>query len=584
MGNAIMGDAQHKFFNFKNLFNVGEEVKMKKKFSLPALLAVAIAGFLTLLTLMMASPSFAASSAAKNGPSFGLGGQYIGRFFTYDQNPNQDFVNAPGYPTSNTFLGIGERLRLHASFSYGKADGMPLVSVMTEFDMTNAYSPTGLAAGGYGMNGGMPLGYTPAPAGFNHDFNTFGLRNAYLRLVTPYGMWMLGRMPVKFGLGIAVNTNADGLGDFLPLKQYNLGAFLGMLIGNETSAYASYPTLPAPQFPAGPTGVAPNPYYSHIQYGTIPTLELMTLKPVNHTAYSLWLTEAHLNQFGANPNTEGTQYPTANITFGGLSARYSNRGTKFAGEFDYFRGHIICSNVAISLGMCATQGLPVIPSGYNPATGASDEYDAINSYGLFVTGSKLLHTSPFPITVGGKFALGSPISAGHYDMSYYSMAQNTLFLFGLGDTIGSTTMGMSAPGDAYIYGAGNQLGPSLSNKVMALGYVAEHLSNANTLQENMLYSQWLKTSMTVPGDNYTTQMFAGHRIGTEFNVVLTHHITKGAVLVTWADYVFTGNGVDSYQAVTPAEALATGAAVGSVPSTATHKNFASLGALFIWNF
>ncbi|MCL6119743.1 MAG: hypothetical protein M1584_01740, partial [Deltaproteobacteria bacterium] len=258
---------------------------MKKRFSLPALaVAVAIAGF---LSLTMAPKSFAAAQAAKKGVSFSLSGQFIGRAF-WAQNQAEDFYNASGYPTRNTFQNFTQRLRLNANVSYGNAGGgMPLVSVPVQFDMTNDYNPTGLAPNGYGTNGWDTLGYTPAPLGFNHDFATFGLRQAYLRLVTPIGMWMFGRMPVKFGMGVAVNTNADGLGDFLPVKQADLGVFLGVLFGNETTAYADYTlnsngtTTPSPA--SAVVYPVANPYYTHIQMGTIPTLELMTLKPINHT-------------------------------------------------------------------------------------------------------------------------------------------------------------------------------------------------------------------------------------------------------------------------------------------------------------
>ncbi|MHB8231686.1 MAG: hypothetical protein ACYDDB_02140 [bacterium] len=310
---------------------------MKKRFILSAMLTVLAAGF---LTLTMASSSFADSQAAKNGVSFSLSGQYIARGF-WAQNQTEDFNSSAGFPSSNTFQSFTQRLRLNAAVDYGTAGGgMPLASILTQFDLTNDYNPTGLAPNGYGTNGWSTLGYTAAPTGFNHDFNTFGLRQAYLRLVTPVGMWMVGRMPVKFGLGIAVNTNADGLGDFLPLQQADLGVFLGVLIGNETTSYASYNPAGA-QFPAIATP-AISPYYTHIQMGTIPTLEVMMLKPVNHFTGSLWLTEAHLNQFTALPgpfynSTTGTfntsvdesiYYPTANVTFGGLSGTYnSGNGT-----------------------------------------------------------------------------------------------------------------------------------------------------------------------------------------------------------------------------------------------------------------
>jgi len=561
---------------------------MKKRFSLPALaVAVAIAGF---LSLTMAPKSFAAAQAAKKGVSFSLSGQFIGRAF-WAQNQAEDFYNASGYPTRNTFQNFTQRLRLNANVSYGNAGGgMPLVSVPVQFDMTNDYNPTGLAPNGYGTNGWDTLGYTPAPLGFNHDFATFGLRQAYLRLVTPIGMWMFGRMPVKFGMGVAVNTNADGLGDFLPVKQADLGVFLGVLFGNETTAYADYTlnsngtTTPSPA--SAVVYPVPNPYYTHIQMGTIPTLELMTLKPINHTSYSLWLTEAHLNQFGAfpgaviNPATglaeanipQASIYnPTANITFGGLSAKYSNAGTNLAGEFDYFRGRIIASNAAITAaaGGSVASFLPVAPSG-------SNQYDSVNSYDLYLTGSQLLNTS-IPVTVGAKFGIGAPISAGHYNFTYYSQIQNTRTLFG--DVIGSNwqTIIFNSPGVGYIYGGSPwALGSNLSNKWALMVDATEHFSGMNDLQESIIYAQWLKTSLTVPGTTGgATQMFGGHHIGTEFDLNFTHHFTKTLAWQAWGGYVWTGSGVDSFGTPAPGE---------GVPSTATHKDITALGTAVIWNF
>ena len=563
---------------------------MKKRFSIPALaVAVAIAGF---LSLTMAPKSFAAAQAAKKGVSFSISGQFIGRGF-WAQNQAEDFNNSAGYPTSNTFQNFTQRLRLNASVSYGNAGGgMPLVSVPVQFDMTNDYNPTGLAPNGYGTNGWDTLGYSPAPLGFNHDFATFGLRQAYLRLVTPVGMWMFGRMPVKFGMGVAVNTNADGLGDFLPVKQADLGVFLGVLFGNETTAYASYtPTGYVTGTKTTPASAVvypiANPYYTHIQMGTIPTLELMTLKPINHTSYSLWLTEAHLNQFNAypgyvinpangeeEPNTYQASIfnPTANITFGGISAKYSNAGTNLAGEFDYFKGRIIASNAAITAaaGGSVAPYLPVAPSG-------SNQYDSVNSYDLYLTGSQLLNTS-IPITVGAKFGIGAPISAGHYNFTYYSQIQNTRTLFG--DVIGSNwqTIIFNSPGVAYIYGGTPwALGSNLSNKWALMVDATEHFSGMNDLQESIIYAQWLKTSLTVPGTVGASQMFGGHHIGTEFDLNFTHHFTKTLAWQAWGGYVWTGSGVDSF---TSAEATP-GA---GVPSTATHKDITALGTAVIWNF
>ncbi|MHB1679645.1 MAG: hypothetical protein ACYCTB_03940 [bacterium] len=552
---------------------------MKKKFSLLAVLTVAIAGFLALT--MVSSPSFAASQATENGVTFSLSGQFIGRAL-WAQNQDEYFINGLGYPTRNTFQAFTQRLRLNALASYGNAGGgMPLVSVPMQFDMTNDYNPTGLAGNGYGTNGWQTLGYTAAATGFNHDYATFGLRQVYLKLVTPVGMLMFGRMPVKFGLGIAVNTNADGLGDFLPLQQADLGVFLGVLFGNETTAYSN-PNMP---LTSGVVYPITNPYYTHIQMGTIPTLELMTLKPIFNTTYSLWLTEAHLNQFGSlpgeaiNPATglpepstvlPSIYYPTANITFGGLSAKYSNAGINLAGEFDYFRGHIICSGAAISAGACIAAPNGTLP--VQPSTG--NQYDAISSYDLYLTGSALLHTST-PVSVGAKFGIGAPISAGHFNFTYYSQIQNTRTLFG--DVIGSNWQAimMSSPGVGYIYGGTPwALGTNLSNKWAAMVDATEHFSGANALQESLIYARWLKTSITIPGETYSTSMFGGHNIGAEFDLNYTHHFTKTLAFQAWGAYVWTGNGVESFSATS----------TGGVPSDTTHKNVLALGSAVIWNF
>jgi hypothetical protein len=562
---------------------------MKKRFSIPALaVAVAIAGF---LSLTMVPKSFAAAQAANKGVSFSLSGQYIARGF-WAQNQTEYFISSPGYPTSNTFQAFTQRLRLNAALNYGTAGGgMPLASILTQFDLTNDYNPTGLAPNGYGTNGWSTLGYTAAPTGFNHDFNTFGLRQAYLRLVSPVGMWMVGRMPVKFGLGIAVNTNADGLGDFLPLSSADLGVFLGVLIGNETTSYSSYSPA-GTQFPAIALP-AISPTYSHIQMGTIPTLEVMMLKPVNHFTGSLWLTEAHLNQFTAlpgpvyNPQTntfnanvdENIYFPTANVTFGGLSGTYnSGKGTIVKGEFDYFRGRIIASNAAItgypnpyynSNGVFQyNQGyfLPVQPSG-------SNQYDSVNSYDLYLSGSQAINAS-MPLTLGVKFGIGAPIANGDYNFTYYSMQQNTRTLFG--NVLGSNwqPIMMTSPGINYIYTTASATGANLANKWGLMVDLTEHFGNGNSLEEAVVHESWLKTSMNITGNNYSTQMFGGSNIGNEFDLDFTHHFTKTLAWQAWGGYVWTGSGVDSYSATS----------TGGVPSTATHKDITALGTAVIWNF
>jgi hypothetical protein len=566
---------------------------MKKRFSLPALaVAVAIAGFLSLTT---APKSFAASQANKSGVSFSLSGQYIGKAL-YGQNESEvfaDSVNTSTYadatslsaptkigsynpPTKNTFDVFLQRLRMNASISYDKlAHGMPLAAIFTQFDLTNAYNGTTDA---YGTNGWYALGSTTVPTGFNHDYNTFGLRQAYIRFITPIGAVMFGRMPVKFGLGIAVNTNADGVGDFIPLG--NVGIFVGNLFGNETTAYANG-TSPAP---AG--GLPPAIYgYSHIQSGTIPTIEVMSLKPMNNVSWSIWYTEAHLNQFGTalsgtyNPSTGvyvpptvtlSTNPTTANISYGGLSATYAAKGTKVAGEFDYFRGTILND-----------------PAMYI--------HQKISSYDLYLTGSQMLNTAT-PVKIGFKFGIGSPISSGHFDMTYYSQIQNTRTIFG--DVLGNNwqPIEINAPITNYFYNAaGEAMGTNLANRYGIMVDATEFLGSGNSVQESLIHEAWLKD--TING----SPVAGGSDIGTEFDLNFTHHFTKTLAWQAWGAYVWTGSGVDSTSGSSSVTSTCTAnvptgetcSAVGgttyyngtvSTPYNATHKDIFALGSAIIWNF
>ena len=596
---------------------------MKKRFSIPVLVvAVAIVGFF--LSLTMSSKSFAASQANKAGASFSLSGQYLG-IGEWSQNQAQAFMNNNTTPNQNTFQAFLQRLRLNTSISYDKlAHGMPLAALFVQADLTNAYNGI---TDGYGTNGYYMLGGTPAPTGFNNDFNTFGLRQAYIRLITPIGAIMFGRMPVKFGLGVAVNTNADGLGDFLPLG--NIGVFAGTLFGSEVSAYntacnsaeSTNCTLPGTTEGYYPPAAAG---YTHIQMGTIPTIEVMTMKPINDISYSAWLTEAHLNQFEAALSSSTTAYnggsasgtysatgnissfnPTANITFGGLSVKYSNQGTKFAGEFDYFRGEIIASNQAITNygsnfapynnpipGVTSTDNV-VINAGYMVPVqpNGANQYDGINSYDLYLTGSKLLQTST-PVQLGAKFGIGAPIAQGDYNFTYYSTIQNTKTLFG--DVIGSSwqPIQFSAPGVSYIYGgaAGEAVGPNLANKYVIMVDAKEFLSSDNTLKESLIHASWLQTSI----DN--APEFGGSNIGTEFDLNFTHHFTKTLAWQAWASYVWTGSGVESSTTTYnesnvqnpnyPIYDKTTGKYYQPVSSFsgATTKNITALGTDISWNF
>jgi hypothetical protein len=535
---------------------------MKKRFSLPALaVAVAIAGFLSLTT---APKTFAASQANKSGVSFSISGTYVGKalwsqdqsqfFTTNDLDPNSGVT----IPSKNSFEVFLQRLRMNASISYDKlAHGMPLAAIFTQFDLTNAYNGI---TNGYGSNGWDALGATTVPTGFNHDFNTFGLRQAYIRFITPIGAVMFGRMPVKFGLGIAVNTNADGIGDFIPLG--NVGVFVGNLFGNETTASCTTANTACAVSTIGT--VPPSAYgYSHVQSGTIPTIEVMSLKPINNVSWSVWLTEAHLNQFGAQlssvvsgayspANTLSSNSASANITYGGLSATYAAKGTKAAGEFDDFRGDIMNSPYTFNL--------------------TKDGRTKIESYDLYLTGSQLLNTST-PTTVGFKFGIGSPISNEHLDMTYYSMLQNTRTIFG--DVIGNDwqPIEFSAPGLAFLYQSqGEAMGANLANRYVIMLDATEHLASGNALQESLIHAAWLKDTIAYNGNQI--HAFAGDNIGTEFDLNFTHHFTKTLAWQAWGAYVWTGSGVDSF----------TPTATGGVPSYVAHKDITALGSAVIWNF
>ena len=561
---------------------------MRSKSILSAAFIVALAGFLAMTLSVMATPSFAASQANKAGVSFSLNGQYLA-IGEWAQNQAQAF-EANTSPNKNTYQAFLQRLRLNSTISYDKlAHGMPLAMLAVQMDLTNSYNGI---TDGYGTNGYYMLGGTPAPTGFNNDFNTFGLRQAYIRLITPIGAIMFGRMPVKFGLGVAVNTNADGLGDFIPLG--NIGIFAGTLFGSEVSAYdtaAPCATSANPTTDCALPGTTEGYYppategYTHIQMGTIPTIEVMTLKPVDNVSYSAWLTEAHLNQFETGLSTSTTAYtggaatgtysatssissvaPTANITFGGVSVKYSNAGTKFGLEADYFRGRIIASSQAITMANAYYGGdvapfLPVAPSGIN-------QYNGINSYDLYLTGSTMLHTAT-PMSVGLKFGVGAPIASGDYNFTYYSTVQNTKTLFG--DVIGSSwqPIQFTAPGNSYIYGgaAGESVGPNLADKYVIMVDAREYLPSSNTLKESLIHAAWLHD--TISGQ----QVFGGSDIGTEFDLNFTHHFTKTLAWQAWGSYVWTGSGVES----------ATYSSAGTFAGAET-KDITALGSDISWNF
>ena len=530
----------------------------------------------------------------KDGVNVSLYGYYVAKGY-WSMNQVQLFNSLAQYPDKNTFQILFQALRLFSKIGYGpKVYNEPLATLFIEVDLTNAYNGS---TNSYGTNGWQNLGYTPVPTGFNHDFNTFGLKQAYLRLMTPAGAFIFGRMPVYLGLGIAMNTYADAIGDYFPInKQWSM--FGGVLIGNETVAGNGLYNGPGGSLPPASFG------YTHIQMGTMPLLAVVLSKPISNITGSAWISEAHLNQWGAyfQPSTVGYQegasvenpdYPTANITFGGLSATYSNNsGTEVSGEFDYFRGSIVpSSNLAAEsvtplsspASVYYANGVPnvtlppstIIPLPVYNAGGK----DPINSWDIYLTAKTLIDTPALTLTVGGKFGAGSPISAGHYDFTYYSQLENNSTFFG--DVIdGYQWIQLSAPGLAYMYGP-QPMGTDLANRYVVMGYVKEHLPGNNSLRESVIYAKWLKTALNINGTNY--QMFGGHTIGTEFDLNFTHKFSKTISWRAWASAVITGKGLDSFSY--PVQSTGeTNPAPTSVPVYAYHNKIYALGTAFVWAF
>ena len=545
----------------------------------------------------------------KDGIGVSLSGYYVGKGY-WSMNQVQYFNSLSQYPDNNTFQTFFQALRLFTKISYGpKVYNEPLATFFTEVDLTNDYIPTGLAGNGYGSNGWQNFGFTPAPVGFNHDFNTFGLKQAYLRLMTPAGAFLIGRMPVYLGLGIAMNTYADAIGDYFPVDNKKWAVFGGVLIGNETIAGNGLYSSSAGVYPP------PNAAYTHIQMGTMPLLAVVLRKPINDITGSAWISEAHLNQWGAyfqpaavgyqesvypgafnngsTAQSENADYPTLNVTFGGLSATYSNdSGTVVSGEFDYFRGSVVpSSNLAAEAvtplsspaSVYYANGVPninlsastIIPLPVYNAGGK----DKIDSWDIYLTAQTLLNTPYFPLTIGGKFGAGSPIAAGHYDFTYFSQLENNSTFFG--DVIdGYQAIQISAPGMAYMYGP-IPMSTDLANRYAIMGYIKEHLPGNNSLRESVIYARWLKTALNINGTNY--QMFGGHNIGTEFDLNFTHKFSKTIRLKLWASTVITGKGLDSFSYPVPSTGE-TNPAPTSVPVYAYHNKIYALGTAFVWAF
>jgi hypothetical protein len=535
----------------------------------------------------------------KDGVSISLYGYYVGKGY-WAENQVQEFNSSAGYPNKNTFQVFFQGVRLFPKISYGpKVHNEPLATLFTEVDLTNGYNGV---SSGYGTNGWYVLGQTPAAIGFNHDFNTFGLKQAYLRLMTPIGAFLIGRMPVYLGLGIAMNTYADAIGDYFPINK-EWAMFGGVLIGNETIAGNGLYNASAGAYPPADFG------YTHIQMGTMPILAVVLKKPISNITGSIWISEAHLNQWGSyfqpaaggyqegvNPSTpESPDYPTANISFGGLSATYSNNGTAVRGEFDYFQGNIIpSSNLAAEAVIPpSSPASPYLANGTpnltpfpipSPDIAPLPVYsfsgkDAIDSWDIYLTAKTPINTSIFPLTLGAKFGAGSPIAAGHYDFTYYSQLENNSTFFG--DVIdGYQAIQFEAPGLAYMYGP-LPMSTDLANRYAIMGYVKEHLPGDNSLRESVIYASWLKTTLNINGTNY--QMFGGHPIGTEFDLNFTHRFSKTITWRVWASTVITGSGLDSFSY--PIQSVGeTNPAPTSVPVYSYHKTIYALGTAFVWAF
>ena len=532
----------------------------------------------------------------KDGVSISLYGYYVAKGY-WAMNQVQMFNSLAQYPDNNTFQTFFQALRLFSKIGYGpKIYDEPLATLFTEVDLTNDFNGNSI---GYGTNGWYNFGYTSAPVGFNHDLNTFGLKQAYLRLMTPAGAFLIGRMPVYLGLGIAMNTYADALGDYFPINK-NWSVFGGVLIGNETEAGNGLYNISAGVYPPANSG------YTHIQMGTMPILAVVLGKPISNITGNAWISEAHLNQWGAyfqpaavgyqegiNPTTENPDYPTANITFGGLSVTYSNNsGTVISGEFDDFRGSIAPSSdlaaeavipPAYPTSFYEPNGVPKLISPPSPITplpvyNASGK-NPISSWDIYLTARTLLNTSVFPLTLGGKFGAGSPIAAGHYDFTYYSQLENNSTFFG--DVIdGYQAIQFAAPGLAYMYGP-VPMSTDLANRAILMGYVKEHFTGGNSLRESIIYADWLKTTLNLNGTNY--QMFGGHLIGLEFDLNFTHRFSKTMTWKMWASMVNTGNGLDSFSY--PVQSVGeTNPAPTSVPIYSYHQRMYALGTIFVWAF
>ncbi len=590
---------------------IKEEKKMEKG------IKVKLAGALMFFALLIAISigifyplkNSSAATYKKDGVGVSLYGYYAGKAY-WSMNQDQYFNSLSQYPSKNTFDVLFQSIRLFSKISYGPKTfyDEPLATVFFEADLTNNYN--GISSY-YGSNGWDILGYTPAPAGFNHDFNTFGLKQAYLRFMTPAGAFLFGRMPVYLGLGIAMNTNADAVGDYYPING-NWSIFGGVLFGNETYAGTSGYGYTA----SGAVYPQDNPDYTHMQMGTMPIAALTLGNPIDNITGSAWISEAHLNQWGAYmqpaltgyeegvgeavstltaPATtvsQNPEYPTLNITFGGLSATYSNNGTVISGELDYFDGSVVpssglASEAVTPLSSVATvynqNGTPNVnlPSSVItplPVYSAGGK-DKINSWDIYLTAQTLLNTPYFPLTVGGKFGAGSPISAGHYDFTYYSQLENNSTFFG--DVIdGYQAIQVNAPGLAYMYGP-LPMSTDLANRDILMGYIKENLSKGNTLRESVIYARWAKTNLSINGTNY--QMFGGHTIGTELDLNFTHKFSKTMRLKMWASTVITGNGLDSFSY--PLQSVGeTNPAPTSVPPYSYHKNIYALGSAFVWAF
>ena len=547
-----------------------------------------------------------------SGLSFMLGGRYIGAAL-YAENQGQGFQNVSGYPNNNSFQEFAQMLRVNTLIKYKK-----LISLYTQFALSSDYN--GIA----NYYGGIPPGFqtlaqNPVPVGFNNDFDTFGIREVYINLRLPNQYFrhiIFGRTFLHFGLGVAIRTDVDGIFDNFNVGNFNItaGTMITSMAAAGTYCYSSNKLNPCNtlQGLAGTTeGFYPTSAmgYTHVQMGTIPVIQFITKKPVRHTIFSAWFSEAHLNQFQAPlynvPNSvyfqtfgsytdDNNFWPTLNITLAGGSLWYENGKNKLAIEFDYLRGKAMPTSAALSDGLLnsrsANHYLWTQWGGANPNSpltapllvepAGNNAYDTINSYDIYAKGSTLTSIKKMPLMIGFKFGLGAPVEAGSYDMSDYSRVQNQPTLFGNLITSNWQMIQILAPGNSYMYGA--PLSSNLENKRIEEILFREFLPDKNNLTEAVIQANWVKSNIHVNGKY--VPLFGGSNIGTEFDLDFVHVIKKGFFWKAWASYMFTGRGLETFYGPGNYSSGCVTSASTACLDTATHKNIAAVGTAIVWNF